>query len=591
MSNKDHAKFSWLDFLKAIWFFYQGQHKQFIFWTGTLFTVFFYQLIPPIIIGKIIDFFNNRRSEDSLSPFFIYVAILGTLHAVVSFIRLTSKNKTAALQAEASYNMRIKGFDKLLDFSLQWHDKENTGNKVLRIQNGLVAAQALHKLLSHTGFSTITAILGIIVIFLLLNPLFVVFLVIYLAVFMSINIGFYKKMQLVQNSFNKAQETAGGSYYEGINNILTIKTLGVKDSFKKSIYSNELISKDFAKKIIFVGITKWKAFQIFNSISMVVYLLMVGHGVVSGTISIGSIFLYYTYLMKLTEAAADSTDIFEQFIQHKSAFSRMMPLYWETNSFTDGIESFPTDWQYIKIKHGNFSYKKDKHNEKIFKITNLNFKIKKYEKIGIAGISGGGKSTLAKLLLGLYELEQGEFTVGNKNFYDIKHEEITKKIGIVLQESEMFNLSLKENITLMKEVKPELLVKAIKISQLENLINKLPDGLETKIGEKGHRISGGERQRIGIARAICKDPEIFVFDEATSALDNKTEALIQQALERELNKKTLIIIAHRITTLKNVDRIAVFEKGSIVEEGTFKDLFKNPTSVFYELSQLHRKEV
>ncbi len=580
--------FNWLDFLKAIWYFYEGKRLQFILWTGTLFTIFFYQIIPPIIVGNIIDFFNKYKHGDSLNTFFVYVAVLGISYGIVSIIRLTSKNKVAAMQYEASYNMKVRGFDRLLEFSLKWHDKENTGNKVQRIQNGLNAFLNLRRLLSSSGFETITAIVGIIVVFIFLNPIFVIFLVIYLTVFTTINIAYYKLMQEMQDNFNKAQEKASGSYYEGLNNVLTIKTLGVKDSFKKSVYSNEFSSKEFSKKITEIATTKWKTFQVFNAASMIVYMLMIGHGVISGVISIGAIFLYYTYLMKLAEAAGNSTDLFEQSIEYKSAFSRMMPLYLEDNSFKNGTTNFPENWESIEIKHGCFSYKKtdEKDKDSVFEIKDLNFKINKYEKVGIAGTSGGGKSTLAKLILGLYQLDHGEFTVQNTNFYDIKHEEITKNIAIVLQESEMFNLSLKENITLMRQVKPELLSTAIKISQLEDLINKLPEGLETQIGEKGYRISGGERQRIGIARAICKDPEIFVFDEATSALDNKTEYLIQEALEKELEKKTLIIIAHRITTLKNVDKIRIFSNGNIVEEGKFDELIKNPRSKFYEISQM-----
>ena len=156
-------------------------------------------------------------------------------------------------------------------------------------------------------------------------------------------------------------------------------------------------------------------------------------------------------------------------------------------------------------------------------------------------------------------------------------------MSMVLQDSEMFNMTIRENITLLRNIPEETLVKSIKIAQLESVIAKLPNGLETVIGEKGYHLSGGERQRVGIARAICQDPEIIIFDEATSSLDSQTESKIQKALEKELEKKTLIFIAHRISTLKNADVIYVFESGKIVESGSYTTLLNKKNSLFNSL--------
>jgi ABC-type multidrug transport system fused ATPase/permease subunit len=267
----------------------------------------------------------------------------------------------------------------------------------------------------------------------------------------------------------------------------------------------------------------------------------------------------------------------------------MMPIYWNTEVMTTGHLPFPKAWDDLKIADGTFHYKSET-DSKGFTLSNINFSIKNGEKVGIVGASGGGKSTLAKLLLGLYELKNGSFTIGETSFYDINHQDITNHIAIVLQESEMFNLSLTENITLLKKTSPEIFKKAIEIAQLEAIIQKLPKGLDTLIGEKGYRLSGGERQRVGIARAICKNPDILVLDEATSALDSKTEKRIQDALEDYFRKKTFIIIAHRISTLKNVDSIFVFEKGNIVEQGNYQKLITDTTSKFYAIYTMQHKK-
>jgi ABC-type multidrug transport system fused ATPase/permease subunit len=180
-------------------------------------------------------------------------------------------------------------------------------------------------------------------------------------------------------------------------------------------------------------------------------------------------------------------------------------------------------------------------------------------------------------------IDSGEYLIGNEKFSNIKTEKLLKNVSIVLQESEMFNLSLKENITLMHRFDKELFKKAIRIAQLEEVIDKMPKGIKTFIGEKGYHLSGGERQRVGIARAIYRNTQIMIFDEATSSLDSRTEKLIQEGIEREMEQKTLIFIAHRITTLKNVDNIYVFKNGRIVEDGKYDELLGKKEGEFYKL--------
>jgi len=173
---------------------------------------------------------------------------------------------------------------------------------------------------------------------------------------------------------------------------------------------------------------------------------------------------------------------------------------------------------------------------------------------------------------------------------EFKHTSITDTVGVVLQEAEMFNLSLLENVTISStKVDAEKFKKAAQISQLEPIIKQLPSGLNTLIGEKGYQLSGGQRQRVGIARAVYKDSSILVLDEATSALDSKTEDLIQKSLDKHLKNATMLIIAHRLSTLRNVDRIIMMEKGKIIESGTFEQLLQQ-RGKFYELYQLQKNK-
>ncbi|MEO6509050.1 MAG: ABC transporter ATP-binding protein [Patescibacteria group bacterium] len=590
ISLSESKKYSYMDLFKSLWFFL-GKHKaHFLFWVTTLFIIRFFELVPPIIISKITDFFTQYHPGQSLQPFYLLIAFLGISYALASIIRATAKNKMGDLEAETVYTAKVTGFERLLDFSLKWHDAENTGNKVQKIMNGTAAFRDFKKIVNNEGFSSTTSIIGIIVIFAFLKPLFIVFVVIYMVAFIIMQTYYNKKIQAITDKSNKAIEQASGTYYEGLNNVLTLKTLGAKDSFKANVFDNEDISRQLKKDRFKLAFTKIKIFQVFNAAAISIYLLMVGQGVLDKSFSVGTIFIFYSYLLRLIDSTWEITDVVDELIEIKVAVMRMMPIYKDDQKLRTGTKPFPYDWKKLSIQNATFSHKNHlQEDDEVFKMEDLSFSINKFEKVGIVGQSGSGKSTLAKILLGLYEFEKGTFKIDETNFYDLENNEVTHNLAIVLQDSEMFNLSLKDNITMLKE-NPEQLALAIKVSQLEELIERLPDGIDTLIGEKGYRLSGGERQRIGMARAIFKNPQIFVFDEATSSLDSKTENLIQEALEKELQKKTMIIIAHRLSTLKNVDRIYVFENGAVIEEGRYDDLMANPSSKFYQLHLFQSKQ-
>jgi ABC-type multidrug transport system fused ATPase/permease subunit len=553
-SKETIPKFSWWNLAQAFYYLLDDKRSKYFIQTLVLIAALFYDLLPVLIVGWVVDFFTHYTPGDSLSTFYFYIAILSLSWGIVSLIRLTVKKNLSTIQHNVSYFTKVRGFERLLEFSLGWHDKDNTGNKVQRIQTGVETLKQVQILLSQELLVHLTGAAGVLIVFAYLNKYFLIISLVYLFIVVVIQMSFYKRMVEMNNRGNILTEKAGGTYFEGLNNILTIKTLGVKDSFKKGVVSREEIARDFSINKVKLWNDKWKFFQIVNAVFVALVLYAIGQGFLAGVISLGSIYVYYTYFQKLSSSIQSSTGGFEKLVEAKVAIGRMMPIFWEEIYTGFGKQVFPKSWRYINIEGVNFDYKNKTDEidnpENMTGIKNLSLKIKKNEKIGVVGKSGSGKSTLAKIFLGLYKIDSGKIKIDETNFYDIKHEEITKHITLVLQDSEMFNLSLKENITLMREFDAKLFEKAISVAQLKDLMDKLPDGLETKIGEKGYRLSGGERQRIGLARAIYKDTQILILDEATSSLDSGTETLIQQALEENLDKKTVISIAHRVSTLK-----------------------------------------
>ncbi|MFO1130292.1 MAG: ABC transporter ATP-binding protein [Rickettsiales bacterium] len=225
----------------------------------------------------------------------------------------------------------------------------------------------------------------------------------------------------------------------------------------------------------------------------------------------------------------------------------------------------------IEFKNVCFAYKKSK--EKIF--NNLSLQIKQGEIIGLVGKSGSGKSTFINLLLRLYDLQNGEILINNFNISKISQENLRKSIAIIPQDPSLFHRSIADNIKYAApKASLEQVINAAKAGCAHEFIEKLPLGYETQVGERGIKLSGGQRQRISISRAILKNAPILILDEATSALDSITETKIQLGLLNSFQNKTVIIIAHRLSTLANVHRILVFDSGQIIEQGTHEQLIK-----------------
>lgn len=584
-TTKEDSHFSWFDVLRSFWFFYKDQGPSFFFWIVALFLVNFYQLVPPLILGKLIDILSTPSSKDTFYFIVLLIGFAGFVHIATSLIRLHGKNIIGDHKDTVFYKAKVKGFEKLLEMSLHWHSQESAGNKVQKISAGINASGRLMQLLTNDIFYGVTTLVGTLVFFMIKAPILAVLVLAYVLCFFTINKIFYSKEQELWASIHKSQESSSGKYYDGLNNLVTIKSLGASSSFQKAVHATEQNTLDLQMKARRLNNTKWRWFQGVNAVVQMIALAYVSHGVLQNIFSIGSVLIFFNYMQSITRVVGDMTSYYEDLVSMKIALGRMMPIYWSKDDSYFGEKTFPNIWDTLSFDSVDFSYKATDTKEKLHDLKGITLTIKRGEKIGIVGRSGSGKSTFAKLLMGLYRADSGRIMIGDAEFYSLNHEHLLEKMAIVLQDSEMFNMTAKENITLLKKVSPELLASAIVGAQLENVVAKLPDGLETLIGEKGYKLSGGERQRIGIARAICKNPEIFIFDEATSALDSKTESHIQHALERVLKDKTVISIAHRISTLENCDRIYVFEKGRIVESGDFHTLLKDQKSKFYLLNK------
>jgi len=223
-------------------------------------------------------------------------------------------------------------------------------------------------------------------------------------------------------------------------------------------------------------------------------------------------------------------------------------------------------------------------------LKNANFEVKAGELIALVGNSGGGKTTIANLIPRFYDITQGSIKIDGIDIKNIDLTSLRNNISIVFQDNFLFSGTIKENILLGKfDATDEEINKILKDVYLDELINSLPDGINTEIGERGIRLSGGQKQRIAIARALIKDAPIVILDEATSALDNKSEAIVQKALDKLMENKTVLVIAHRLSTIRNANRIIVVNEGEIVENGTHEELINIENGVYRRLYNMQFK--
>lgn len=239
----------------------------------------------------------------------------------------------------------------------------------------------------------------------------------------------------------------------------------------------------------------------------------------------------------------------------------------------------------IEYKDVSFEYVDNK-----LVLKHINLKIAKGETIAFVGNSGGGKSTMVNILPRFYDIKSGSLMIDDIDVRDIELNSLRDNIAIVFQDNFLFSGTIRDNIVLGQEnISEEKINKAIKAACLDEFIQSLDNGLDTQIGERGVLLSGGQKQRIAIARAFLKDAPIVVLDEATSALDNKSEAIVQQAIENLMKDRTVLIIAHRLSTVKNADQIVVVNYGEIVEQGTHEELMNKENSIYASLYKTQLK--
>ncbi len=320
--------------------------------------------------------------------------------------------------------------------------------------------------------------------------------------------------------------------------------------------------------------------ELIGSFAFAGVIIFAHHRITTGALTTGGFISFVAALAMFMDPVRRFSKANAKINQARAAAKRIFMLLKVEEEPQKSQKELPGFKDSIEFKNVSFAYDEGDI------LKNFSLVIKKGAKVGLVGLSGSGKSTLINLLLRLYPVTKGEILIDGVNIEEYSLESVRKVFSLVSQDIFLFNDSLKENLTTGDESSPEEINRALEISYAEEFVKDLPEGIETSIGDRGLRLSGGQGQRLTIARAFLKNRDVLLFDEATSALDNESEKIVQKALERVAGHKTVIAIAHRLSTLKDFNHIVVMKDGQKVQEGTHSELISidGEYKKLYELS-------
>ncbi|WP_342225952.1 ABC transporter ATP-binding protein [Rickettsia endosymbiont of Urophora cardui] len=402
--------------------------------------------------------------------------------------------------------------------------------------------------------------------------IFATIFIIWITVFLGLSVLFSGNINRYSLNYARSQSLVAGSIVDAISNINAVRMF-TSHKFERQHLETRVENAVADEQTMQFFMFKLR-YALGTSCSLMLFVMIYYLSTLRSelAITIGDCVLVLTLCINVSDNIWDLTqeigDMFEQVGAFNQGLSLMGP-----HIITDIENASPLDIKdgIIEFRNVTFNYH---HNNNLFR--NKSVLIPSKQKVGLVGFSGSGKTTFISLITRLHDIEDGMILIDGQNIKNVTQDSLRKAISLIPQEPILFHRTILENIRYgRKEASFEEVVEAAKAAHIHEVISKLPEGYDTMCGERGNNLSGGQRQRVIIARAILKNAPILILDEATSSLDSETESLIQESMEYLMQNKTVIVIAHRLSTLLNMDRILVFDKGSITEDGGHSELLKN----------------
>lgn len=532
------------------------------------------ELIFPFFTQKILD-----KGVALKKVSFIYLILIAQVVVFISRVGLEFYRSWLFIHISSRISLSIISdfLIKLMQLPLKFFNSKNIGDLTQRIQDHKRIEEFLSKDLIQTVFSIFSIVIySFILLYFNVN----IFLIVFIGTTIELLwiFRFLKKIKVLDQKTFTLQSKDQNKIYELINSMQEIKLNNLEENkrnewqkIQTTIYLNNIDKLKTNQQ--------YESYRFISFFQTILVVFVSSMAVMNGTLTIGSMLAIMFILGGINAPISQLINFVLQYQLVKVSFERLNEIHNKPDEENISKISTLSEIEDINIQNVNFSY--DNSNS-ILK--NISLKIPKAKTTAIVGVSGSGKTTLLKLLLKFYKPQQGNLLLHKTPLEEIENTLWRNKCGVILQDSFIFSDTISYNIALEENANQEKLLNAVKLANIDNFIDKLPLKLNTIIGSEGVGISHGQRQRILIARAIYKNPDYLFFDEATNSLDAKNERIIVENIDNYFKDKTMIVVAHRLSTVKNADQIIVLDNGEIIEKGNHDELIKNKGK-YFELIQ------
>ena len=564
-----------------------------------LLPVSFSGAIQPLLVGQAITILKNETTDVWLSKTFFgqsINAIIITLFITVLFRLVLQGYQTYNIQAvgqRLTARIRRELFDHSISLSLKYHDKMPVGKLLTRLTNDV---DALAEVFGSGAVGVIADFVSLIVISLTMlsidRGLAILLLLTQIPVSYFI-IWLQKRYRKANYQVREELSQLNSDFQENLQGLEVVQMFR-REAFNSKKFSKTGVAYEKAVNGTIFYDSSISAFIEWISLAAVSLVLAVGgYLVTSGNIGLGTLTTFILYSQRLFEPLRQLAERFTQIQGGLTAVERINELLDEeiqikdstsAKHFLENAKNVNKKFKgKIEFKNVNFFYNEGEHI-----IKNLSFKINPGEHVAFVGPTGSGKTTIIRLLCRLYEPQSGQILIDDIDIKDIPIATLRSMLGVVLQDTFIFSGNVADNLKLNSNVDNIELENLCNELGLDNLLKKLPEGLNTLLRERGGNLSSGERQLLSVARVAIRNPVVLIMDEATAFMDPSTEATLQKDLERILSKRTALVIAHRLATIESSDKILVLKGGSLVEEGTHSEL-RLKKGLYFQLSELQQK--
>ncbi|GIK63085.1 MAG: ABC transporter ATP-binding protein [Chloroflexota bacterium] len=521
----------------------------------------------PLVIVRLLTSVLNDASYSKLNTLAGALTALFFISAALNFVQTYM---LSYIGEKIVFDMRTQLYRHLQKLSLEFYANRRVGEIVSRISNDVTKVQNVLTNSVTSLINNLITLVGSIVVVFALNPSLTGFVLGLIVALLFIAIVFGRPFERMSTKVQDELAAATTVAEEGLQNVRIIKSFA-RENYEVNRYETAMqrTFRQSMRLVLLRGLFgSTMAFLGFSSIAAILWFG--GREVIAGRLTLPEISGFLIYGISIAASLGSLAGLYTEFRSAIGAVTRVFEILDTTPTITDApdAQDMPHIEGRITFANTSFSY-----DDRMAVLKNISLDIAPGEIVALVGQTGAGKSTVFNLIPRFYDPTENSVKIDGIDLRSVKQESLRQQIGMVPQETILFGGTIYDNIAYGRLDATEAeIIEAAKAANAHDFITAFPDGYQTIVGERGVKLSGGQRQRIAIARAIIKDPRILLLDEATSSLDNESEALVQEALERMMQGRTTVMIAHRLSTVKVAHRIIVLDQGEIVEMGTHDEL-------------------